>query len=164
MKDLEPRDVLYVLAARHSLESGHPLAAQRELEKIGERFQSHPDVLEIQWAIQCQGRNWENCLEIADAIVSSAPERPTGWIKRSFVLHQLNRTQEALDSLFPAVEKFPEIPIIPYNLACYAAQLQSLWEAERWLKQAVDIGGNPYKNLALRDRELEALAAKIPNL
>ena|SRR2546428_1195242 len=54
--------------------------------------------------------------------------------------------------------------LIPYNLACYAAQLRCLWEAERWLKQALQIGGAEYRSMALREQDLRPLWAKIAEL
>ena len=164
MKDVAPPDLFYVRAARSLLESGRHAAAQQELERVDKDLQSHPDVLEVKWGIQAQGRKWTACLDIAEAIVTAVPERPTGWIKRSFVLHKLQRTQEALDRLFPGAEKFGDVPIIHYNLACYAAQLQYLWEAEKWLKQALEIGGIAYRKLALQDVALEPLWKMIGRL
>ena len=160
MKDLEPPDSFFLQAARVCLERGERLAAEKELAAIQEGLRSHPDVLEIRWTIQMHARKWQASLDLAQAIVNCAPGRPTGWIRRSFVLHRLKRTQEALDKLFPAAEKFSEIAMIPYNLACYSAQLQYLWEAERWLKRAVEIGGTQIKALALQDKDLQPLWAK----
>lgn len=157
MQILEPPDSFFVQAARSCLESGNHAAARQELEKVTPTLRSHPDVLEIRWVVEAQSAKWPLCLEIAQEIVRAAPERPTGWIKRSFVLHRLKRTQEALDSLFPAAEKFSNIPIIPYSLACYAAQLNLSWETERWLKQAIETGGADYREMALREKDLESL-------
>src|SRR3954454_2586205 len=106
MNPLEPPDLFYIRAARSFLESGEHAAAQQELEKIAGDLRSHPDVLEVQWSVQAQGGRWPACLETAQAIVTAAPDRPSGWIKRSFVLQKLQRPQEALDRLFPVVEKF----------------------------------------------------------
>ena len=164
MKALEPPDSFFVQAARCWLESGKYDAAKEELERVAKKLHSHPDVLEVRWAVEAQSKNWPACLELAEAIVTVAPERPTGWIKRSFVLDRLKRTQEALDHLFPAAEKFSRIPIIAYNLACYAARVDCWWEAERWLKQALEVGGNRYKKLALREQAFKPLWQKIAAL
>src|SRR2546428_12577698 len=122
MKALEPPDSLFVHTARKWLEMGNRVAAQQELDHVAPEFRSHPDVLEVTWAVEAQARNWKACLDLAQAIVTIAPQRPTGWIKRSFVLHRLKRTQEALNHLFPAAEKFSHIalslttwPAMPLN-------------------------------------------------
>ena len=161
MQSLEPPDSFHVQAAKAWLEEGKAFDAQQEFDKIAPPLQNHPAVLELQWAIQARARNWEASLKTAQAIVTLAPERPNGWISRSFVLHRLKRTTEALNQLFPAVEKFSTIPIIPFNLACYAAHLQDLWEAGRWLQQACAVGGDLYIRLALSERALQPLWKKI---
>ena len=157
MKALEPPDLFYVQAARSLLEEGNHAAARQEVGRTASGLWSHPDVLEVRWGIEGQTGDWPACLEIAQSLIAAAPERPSGWIKRSYVLHRLKRSQEALDGLFPAVEKFSDIPIIPYNLACYAANLACFWEAERWLEQALEAGGASFKKMAARDRQFANL-------
>lgn len=164
MQDLSPPDSFYVRAAKACLEGGKHIAAQQEFDRIAPELCRHPAVLEVRWAIQAHCRHWEASLEVAQALIATAPERPTGWIAASFVLHRLKRTAQALNSLFPAAKIFCDIPIIPYNLACYATHLKSFWEAERWFKEALAVGGSAYKSLALSDRELEPLWKKIAEL
>jgi hypothetical protein len=43
---------------------------------------------------------------------------------------------------------------IPYNLACYSAQLQHLEEAEKWLKKAMAIDEKTVKRAAIDDPDL----------
>jgi len=66
--------------------------------------------------------------------------------------------QVAWDSLFPAMEKFPEEGIVPYNLACYACQLQQLDVARIMFKRALSLGDKgQFKKMALRDPDLQPL-------
>ena len=164
MNSLQPPDSFFVQAAMGWLEAGDHRAAQNELEQVAPALRSHPDVLEVRWAMHAHAGQWPACIEIAQELVSTVPERPTGWIKRSFVLHRLNRPQEALDALFPAAGQFSSIPIIPYNLACYATQLRCGWEAERWLKKAFETGGDDYRRMAGQDKELRALWPRLAEL
>jgi len=159
MKALEAPDSFRVEAARSLLEEGKHVAAREELERVTAGMRSHPDVLEVRWGIEAQTGNWPVSLEVAESLIAVAPERPSGWIKRSYVLHRLKRSKEALDGLFAVVGRFPDIPIIAYNLACYAAELGHDWEAQRWLKKALETGGEEYKKMALVDRELVDLWA-----
>ena len=57
----------------------------------------------------------------------------------------------------------PKVAIIPYNLACYAAQLGRLDEAMDWLRRAVTAGGDSkgIKGMAMRDDDLKALWERI---
>lgn len=41
--------------------------------------------------------------------------------------------------MLPVVDKFPKVWLIPYNLACYCAQLGQLDECKDWFKKAMAI-------------------------
>jgi tetratricopeptide (TPR) repeat protein len=91
-------------------------------------------------------------------MVALMPGEPVGWINRSYALHQLKRTREALDTLLPAAAKFPDNLTIAYNLACFACQLGLLAEANRWLKQAMKLAdSNQIQLVALEDPDLKPL-------
>jgi hypothetical protein len=79
-------------------------------------------------------------------------------VRRSFALHGLKQTQQAFDLLLPAVRKFPEVSTIPYNLACYCAQLGGIEEARHWLHQSYEVGNAAIlKNAARNDPDLAPL-------
>jgi len=165
LKPLQPPDSLHLRAAQGWLELGNHLEANAELEKIAARRRAHPDVLETRWGIYAQAKDWRACCDIAAGVIKTAPERASGWIHRSFALHELKRTQEAWDNLFAVAERFPKEATIPYNLACYAAQLGKLWESQQWLKQAFKIGdAKELKLMALDDTDLKPLWDKIGEL
>jgi len=98
-------------------------------------------------AIRPAHRDWSGRIlerEIAETIVNAAPERPEGWIHRSFALHELNRTLEALNQLLPVAEEFPDQWTIYYNLACYCSQfgkggIRQECEPERYRKSCFHI-------------------------
>ena len=73
--------------------------------------------------------------------------------------------QAAWDALFPAMEKFPTEGIVPYNLACYACQLQQLDVARIMFKRAASLGEkNQFKLMALRDPDLKPLWDELRQL
>ena len=68
-------------------------------------------------------------------------------------------------ALLPAVKKFPEASLIPYNLACYACQLGDPAEARQWLRKAIARGErDEIKRLALNDPDLAVLREEIAQL
>jgi len=150
-------DERHLKAAEGWFELGLHLDANEELEKIQPQLRGHPDVLEIRWHIYAKEKRWEACVEIANAIVLRAPENVDGWIHRSFALHELKRTQEAFDQLLPAVDGFPKVWTIPYNLACYASVLRRFDEAQKWLKQAMVLDKMTVQKAAIEDEDFKPL-------
>ena len=70
----------------------------------------------------------------------------------------MERTAEARDNLLRVAGKFPDLAIIPYNLACYECQLRRLEKAKHWLEKAFKLGdGERMRLAALDDPDLEPL-------
>ena len=64
--------------------------------------------------------------------------------------------------LSDATKKIPIVPVIPYNLACYACQLGNLKEARQSLEKAFALGDSKQlKLMALDDPNLEPLWKEI---
>ncbi len=112
-------------------------------------MRAHPAVLELRVEIYSRGKLWPACIEVANTLVELCPKRSCGWIHSSFGLHVLKRTQEAFDNLLPAAKKFPRVWTIPYNLACYCAQLNQLDDAKRGLQKAMAIEVQTVKRQAM---------------
>ena len=144
-------------AAEGWLGLGDHLSANEELEQIPPTLRAHPKVLLLRYEIYSKENKWAACVDIADAIVQTAPDLVDGWLKRSFALHELKRTEEAYALLSPAAAQFAEHWVIPYNLACYCTQLDRFSEAECWLKCAFEGGGEKAKLDAIDDADLEPL-------
>ena len=155
---LEPPDSHYFNAAEGWLGLGDHRSALDELEFISPVTRSHPNVLALQCEIYTSAQNWAAVVAISWMLVELVPDQPIGWVSRSFGLHELKKTKQAFDLLLPAAEKFPGIATIPYNLACYCAQLGKLEEAQRWLNQSYAVGNAADLKLqARRDPDLVPL-------
>jgi hypothetical protein len=165
MSQLEPPDTLFLSAAIGWLELGVPAEAEAELSKVSAGQQSHPDVLEVRWVILARSKRWDAALEIARALLRSAPSRSSGWLHHAYSLRRVSKhgLKQAWDALLPAYEKFPTEPTIPYNLSCYACQMQQLEDARAWLRRALKAGDREkIKQMALDDPDLEPLWDEIP--
>jgi tetratricopeptide (TPR) repeat protein len=92
-----------------------------------------------------------------ETLVKLLPDDSFGWIYRSFALHELRRTQEAFDQLLPVANKFPKVWTIPYNLACYCAQLGRLDECMAWFKKAIAIDEPTVRRAVIEDPDLKPL-------
>ena len=157
MKKLSFQDRRFLDAAEGWLGLGDHSAANEELEQITPELRADPIVLEVRLQISWAARKWDACIEIASALVKLKPGNDYGWIGRSFALHELKRTQEAYDFLLPAEDKFRKNWTIPYNLACYCAQLNRLEEAQVWFKKAMAINEQTVKREAIDDPDLKPL-------
>jgi tetratricopeptide (TPR) repeat protein len=164
MAKLEPPDAFAISAALGWIELGNPTEALAELEQVTKANQNHPGVLEVRWAALAELKRWEPALAAASELVRVNPDNASGWLHRAYALRRIPNggLVQAWEILLPAADKFPKEPIIPYNLACYACQLQQLDEARTWLKRAMKIGKPlEIKRMALTDEDLKPLWPEI---
>lgn len=163
MSTFPPSDEVHLKAAEGWLGLGNPQEAEAELNSVSPALRIHPEVLNLHWQICAKAGKWEACIEIAGAQVAASPQHPQGWINRSFALHELNRTQEALELLEPATEQFSDIWLIRYNLACYACQLGDRHKALKSLNDAMSLAEDKQAimQMALVDKDLEPLWSEL---
>jgi predicted Zn-dependent protease len=160
MQPLEPPNTFHLSAASGWMELANLPEAWEELRKIPPALQNHPAVLEMRWQLHAQAKDWDQALEVAQVLVAYHPDRAQGWIHRAYAMRRAKAggLQDAWDALLPAIQLFPDESVIPYNIACYAAQLGKVDEAWTWLQSAMNVGGaGPMKRMALADSDLEAL-------
>lgn len=151
-----------LLAAEGWLDLGNPPEALTELEQIDPAERNHPFVLEHFWRVYGDWNKWDRAYEVAERIVAAHPELPAGWLNRAYAARRMKGGSLALarELLQPAAERFPKEPIIPFNLACYSAQLGVLSEARTWLDQSFRLGNaKVLRQMALDDPDLEPLKA-----
>ena len=166
MKSLEQADRVHLNAAEGWFGLGDLVSASDELEKITPAFRAHPAVLLMRCKIYQAAKKWGYLIEISQTLIEQLPKLADAWIHRSYALHELNQTREAFDLLLPAAKKFPKLPVIPYNLACYACQLGKLEDAMKQIEQAIDLAdkNNDIRLDALEDPDLEQLWLQIGDL
>lgn len=85
------------------------------------------------------------------------PNDQFGGVHAAIALYRLGRTGEAKELSLTLVPRFPKDWSIPYNLACYCAQLGQIEEAERWFKAAMALDVNTVKRVGIDDPDLEPL-------
>jgi Flp pilus assembly protein TadD len=160
MQPLDPPDSHFLSAAIGWLGLGNAVEARAELDQVCPARQQHPDVLEARWLICAEQKRWEEALDAARALLRVAPDRSSAWLHQAYALRRVpsGTVRQAWDALRPAFDKFPTEPIIPYNLACYACQMQDLEGARLWLQRAMTIGEKEaIRRMALEDDDLEPL-------
>jgi predicted Zn-dependent protease len=156
---LNHADTRHLLAAQGWLELGDWKSASEELENIRPQMRAHPDVLKMRVDIFSAAKKWDYVIEMAGTIARLLPDHVFGHVRLAYALHEMKRTKEAWDTLLPVADKFPSEWVIPYNLACYAAQLGDLIAARDWLAQSFKLAEDPKqaKLVALGDPDLAPL-------
>jgi len=163
-KPLEPPDSHFLSSAEGWMGLGDLTEARAELDQIARKYQHHPDVLQVRWALLAQEKDWPGALAVARELLKRAPENAAGWLHHAYALRRApgGGLQAAWDALFPALDKFAGAALIPYNLACYACQMQQLDLARILLHRAVKIGSaEDIKEIAINDHDLEPLWDEI---
>ena len=143
---------------------GDVASAREEFARLSSATRAEPEVIEVEWGLHAEAQAWKEALEAAQRLVEKAPDRPFGWIHRAYALRRIagGGLSEAWGALRPAHDLFPKEYLIPYNLACYAAQLERREEAWEWLQLAMALGKRAHvKKLALADHDLESLWPRI---
>lgn len=147
-------------AAEGWIELKLPAEALLELEAIDPSERELLPVLEMFWRVYTEWHKWQPAYEVAVRLVEQFPETVGGWIDRAYALRRMKGggLEPAFEALLPALKLFPLEPVIPYNLACYCAQMEKVIEARDWLEQAMVIGDRKVlRKMALADPDLEPL-------
>jgi predicted Zn-dependent protease len=145
VETIKPPDAFCVQAAIGWLELGNPAEARAELAGLAPGHQAHPQVLELRWFIACEEKDWETGLEIARQTLRQSPDQVFGYVHQAYSLRRIQGggLKAAYDALRPAADRFPQEEIVPYNLACYCAQMGKLDEAWAWLQRALRAAKDP---------------------
>ncbi len=165
MSELPYPDKLHYDAATGWLMLGDPASAMIELGRLSPATRNCPCVLEVEWGVHAEQRDWTAAAATAQRLVESAPENTFGWIHRAYAARRQPQggLNLAWQLLYPALARFPANPTIAYNLACYAAQLGRPEEAWLLLQKAIGPGQEAAKFLclALVDEDLKPLWPRI---
>ena len=155
----------HVKAAAGWVELSCPAEALKELDAMPTDQRGHPEALDVEWKALTGMGKWKRALAVAERLVDLTPDEVAGWIHRSYCLHELKKTREAMELLDPAYPRFPDDFIVPYNLACYACQLGDLVSAKSWLERAFKRGKRKIvKRMALGDEDLKPLHGEIERM
>lgn len=164
MKPLLVPDAHHFNAAVGWLELGNRVEARAELALISPENFRHPLVLNLRWSLDAEEKKWDAALVTAQEITAALPDDAAGWLHCAYALRRAKSggLEKALAFLEPVADQFPNEPVIAFNLACYACQLNQLDEARQWLKRASKIGGEKeIQFMALADDDLKPLWAEL---
>ena len=154
-------DNIHLDAALGWAELGDYDQSNEELGKLAPRLLAHPNALTLRWHICIRAKNWAAALKIAETLRKTFPHLPEAWIMAATAQHQLNRIEDARETLKEADSKFPH-NVIPFRFACNLCALGQIRDAEIWLEKALATPFAPIlKLIALQNPALKPLWKKI---
>ena len=145
-----------LVAASGALELGLPDLANDELEDIPLAHRLHREVLVMRVMVYRAAEFWELMREVSRFLTEMWPEDPQHWIWVAYATRRSRSIEEAEVWLKRAMEAHPTEPIIPFNLACYAAVTGRIDEAKKRLERAIHLDAS-CRMMALEDPDLEPL-------
>lgn len=141
---------------------GNPVEANEELEKISPENRRHPAALSVRWQVYANAQWWEAAWLVSRVLCEVMPNSAESWICQANTIRKCKGVREALELLAKAQKRFNGHPVILYNLACYAAQVERFEEASRWLTEAFRTeDGIALKVAAVYDPDLRPLWEKV---
>lgn len=127
-----------------------------ELLSISSRGRTALPAMNMEAMLLIKEERWDEALDIAQKMCKRAPKQPGGYIHTAFCLHEMGKTQDALDLLLEGPKALESEATYFYNLSCYRAQLSQIEEAETLLRKAIKMDSN-LKKTAKEDPDLKEL-------
>ena len=94
-------------------------AATALLSEIPKEHHGHPAVQTLQLRNAFHQEDWSSAGSLADRLRRKEPDSVQHWISLGYALRRTQGIPAARTVLLEALEKFPDDPILSYNLACY---------------------------------------------
>lgn len=145
-----------VRAAQGYYELGMQEEAWEELEAIDPLHENDPPVLQMRLLLLLKEERWEEALKGSEQLMEIDGEGAMGYVHAAYCLHEMNRTADAKKLLLDGPSSLLREAVYFYNLACYEVALGELEEAERCLRQSIEMDAN-LREVAKKDADLEVL-------
>ena len=149
-----------IIAAQGYLELGMFRDVWRELCSLPADLLSRADVLEILVLSLMGEQRWDEALKVAERLRHQLPKEPGGHIHTAYCLHELGRTEDALNVLLSGPDTLRSKSVFFYNVGCYQARLGLFDEAMQMLQKSFEMDASLRKS-ARHDPDLAALKSQI---
>ncbi|MCI0538351.1 MAG: hypothetical protein L0Z50_24350 [Verrucomicrobiales bacterium] len=139
MKGLDENERRALNAAEGWLILKCPAEAERELQAIRTEHLGDPEVLYVRWAVNFRWKRWEEACTVSRLWCQTTPELLEAWIALANSTRESMGLEQAKQVLVEISQRFSRHWVVPYNLACYCAQLGEIAEAVLWLNKALSM-------------------------
>ncbi|MDR0533048.1 MAG: hypothetical protein LBH01_03750 [Verrucomicrobiales bacterium] len=143
-------------AALGWLNLGNWQEARGELDSVPAEYREQPLMAGLYLEVLSSGRQWREMQLRASLMAERFPGDVQWLISQAYATRRAESLPKARKVLQAAYERFPQVALVCYNLACYAAQFGELEEAKSYLTEAVGLDAE-YKDMALQDEDLEPI-------
>lgn len=127
--------------------------AAAALEEIPPGLRGIPEVMKFRLQLYLEAGRWACAEPVARQLVAAEPDEPAHWVQLAFATRRCESISAAELILQEANLRFPTVPVIWFNLACYAAQQGRLNEVGGLLEEACRLE-SAYRQLAREDPDL----------
>ena len=145
-----------VRTAQGYYELGMQEEAWEELEAIDPAHEKDPPVLQMRLLLLLKEKRWEEGLAGSKQLIEIDREGAMGFVHAAYCMHEMGRTAEAKELLLSGPSSLLREAVYFYNMACYEVALGEIEEAERCLRQSIEMDGN-LRQVAKKDEDLECL-------
>ncbi len=149
-----------IIAAQGYVELGLFAEAEAELSPLPAAMRERVDVVEILLLCLMGRRRWEEALALATRLCRLEPSEPGGFIHAAFCLHEMGKTEEAVEILSNGPASLRTKAVYYYNIGCYHARLGHYDQSLSYLERAFEMDGD-LRQHAKRDRDLDCLRAQL---
>ncbi len=134
-----------------------------ELSNLPEKLAIRIKALQMKLAVYFDAKDWPAAECVAKEISLREPNDPSHFVNLAFATRRAKSTEKAKAILLNAVERFPNVSIVHYNLGCYACISGDLETAKDRLVKSISLDP-AYLDTAKCDEDLTALAEWLENL
>ena len=130
--------------------------AWEELGAIDPLHENDSPVVQMRLLLLLKEERWEEALVVSRLLIETEPEGAMGFVHAAYCLHELGRTAEAKKLLLGGPSSLLREAVYFYNMACYGVALGEFEEADRLLRQSIEMDSN-LRKVAKKDDDLKCL-------
>lgn len=134
--------------------------AARELRAAPTEVRARTEVLQIALEVARERGRWPEMARLARRLLKREPDSPAPWLALAYAERRVDCLEAARDTLLRAEDRFPDHPLVQFNLGCYAALLGRADEAERRVLVAVELEPG-LRDAACSDEDLAGIRHRL---
>jgi predicted Zn-dependent protease len=112
------------------------MAAARALRLVPVAFRQQPEVRQFRAQLHLSAGQWRRAEPLLRQLLKENPDEARYSVSLAYAVRRGKSIAAAELILLEARQRFPDVAVIWFNLACYAAQQGRFTDARDWLREA----------------------------